>query len=47
MTPSEELISSRMFGGRPITLPITGPAGASAFNIPVGMLRFGAFLPVT
>jgi len=42
---SEVLTSSRMFGGKPISGPITGPSGADAFARPTGIAIFGGFLP--
>ena len=47
MTPSAEEISSRRFGGWPISLPTSGPIGISAFISGVGSARFGALRPVT
>ena len=47
VTLSAELISSPRFGGWSISLPTSGPTGRSIFSSPVGMLRFGAFLPAT
>ena len=44
---SPEVISSRRFGGWPITLPTTGPKGIIIFIRPVGRLRFGALRPLT
>ena len=46
MTPSAEEISSRRFGGWPISLPTSGPIGVSAFSSAVGSACFGALRPV-
>jgi len=46
VTPSAEEISSRRFGGWPISLPTSGPTGVSAFISGTGIARFGALRPV-
>ncbi len=44
---SAELISSRRFGGWPMSLPTSGPIGLNAFIATVGRARLGALRPET